>query len=50
MLPLTRRGREAFRELVREVERSLFGGQPVGASDYERCRSSLGTLLAETAS
>ena len=35
-LPLGPDAREAFSELVRTVELSLFGGAPVGAEDYER--------------
>jgi Domain of unknown function (DUF4129) len=35
-LPLGPDAREAFTELVRTVELSLFGGAPVGAADYER--------------
>lgn len=35
-LPLGPDTREAFTELVRTVELSLFGGAPVGAEDYER--------------
>lgn len=35
-LPLGPEAREAFGELVRTVELSLFGGAPVGAEDYER--------------
>jgi len=48
ILPLSRRQRDAFGELVRAVELSLFGGRQVGADDYARCRSSLGTLLPES--
>lgn len=35
-LPLGPDAREAFSELVRTVELSLFGGAPVEAADYER--------------
>jgi hypothetical protein len=35
-LPLAPDAREAFAELVRTVELSLFGGAPVAAEDYER--------------
>ncbi|HEY4572363.1 MAG TPA: DUF4129 domain-containing protein, partial [Thermoanaerobaculia bacterium] len=35
-LPLGPDAREAFSELVRTVELSLFGGAPVGAEDYAR--------------
>lgn len=35
-LPLGPEAREAFAELVRTVELSLFGGAAVGAEDYER--------------
>ncbi len=34
-LPLQGPAREAFAGLVRTVERSWFGGEPVGAADYE---------------
>jgi hypothetical protein len=36
LLPLGPEAREAFAELVRTVELSLFGGAEVGAEDYER--------------
>jgi hypothetical protein len=36
LLPLGPEAREAFAELVRTVELSLFGGGAVGAEDYER--------------
>lgn len=36
LLPLSPEAREAFAELVRTVELSLFGGADVGAEDYER--------------
>lgn len=36
LLPLGPDAREAFAELVRTVELSLFGGVAVGAEDYER--------------
>lgn len=36
LLPLGPETREAFAELVRTVELSLFGGGSVGAEDYER--------------
>ncbi|MEO6192899.1 MAG: DUF4129 domain-containing protein [Thermoanaerobaculia bacterium] len=36
LLPLGPEAREAFAELVRTVELSLFGGAAVGAEDYER--------------
>jgi hypothetical protein len=35
-LPLAPEAREAFGDLVRTVERSLFGGEPLGAEEYER--------------
>ena len=35
-LPLPPEAREAFADLVRTVERSLFGGEPLGAEEYER--------------
>jgi hypothetical protein len=35
-LPLAPDAREAFADLVRTVERSLFGGEPLGAEEYER--------------
>ncbi len=35
-LPLAPDAREAFADLVRTVERSLFGGEPLGAAEYER--------------
>jgi hypothetical protein len=37
LLPADAGERERFGRLVAEVERSLFGGHPVGARDYERC-------------
>jgi hypothetical protein len=36
LLPLGAEAREAFSDLVRTVELSLFGGAPVGAEEYER--------------
>ena len=36
LLPLGADAREAFADLVRMVELSLFGGAPVSAEDYER--------------
>jgi hypothetical protein len=36
LLPLGPEARPAFDELVRAVERSLFGGLPAGPGDYER--------------
>jgi hypothetical protein len=36
LLPLGPDAREAFAELVRTVELSLFGGADLGAEDYER--------------
>lgn len=38
--PLARDTRGAFEDLVMTVEVSLFGGMPVGAEDFERCRRS----------
>lgn len=39
LLPLRGDTREAFAELVRDVELSLFGGAPVSLDDYERSLS-----------
>lgn len=39
LLPLGAETRDAFTELVRDVELSLFGGVPVGAEEYERSLS-----------
>lgn len=36
LLPLGAEAREAFSDLVRTVELSLFGGSPVGQEEYER--------------
>ncbi len=36
LLPLGAEAREAFADLVRTVELSLFGGAPVGQEEYER--------------
>jgi hypothetical protein len=36
LLPLPGEAKEAFNELVRAVELSLFGGEPAGPEDYER--------------
>lgn len=36
LLPLGAEAREAFSDLVRTVELSLFGGAPVGREEYER--------------
>lgn len=38
--PLARDTRGAFEDLVMTVEVSLFGGMPVDAEDFERCRRS----------
>jgi hypothetical protein len=36
LLPLTGDSRAKFNELVQAVERTLFGGEPAGAEDFER--------------
>jgi hypothetical protein len=48
-LPLGAHRREAFGDLVREVELSLFGGRPVGPDQYARCRGSFDLLIAGAA-
>jgi len=45
LLPLKAERREALAELVRTVERSLFGGAPVGREDYERSLAQAGVVL-----
>jgi Domain of unknown function (DUF4129) len=49
VLPLSPDAREAFAELVRTVELSLFGGGEVGAEDYERNRARFQTLTGRAA-
>lgn len=36
LLPLGAESRDSFGEMVRAVERTLFGGEPAGAQDYQR--------------
>lgn len=48
-LPLGPEAREAFAELVRTVELSLFGGAPVEAEDYERNLARFQALTRRTA-
>ena len=49
LLPLAPEAREAFAELVRTVELSLFGGAAVGAEDYERNLARFQELTRRTA-
>jgi hypothetical protein len=49
LLPLGPEAREAFAELVRTVELSLFGGADVGAEDYERNLARFQELTRRTA-
>ena len=49
LLPLAPDAREAFAELVRTVELSLFGGGEVGAEDYERSRARFQDLTGRAA-
>jgi hypothetical protein len=49
LLPLAPEAREAFAELVRTVELSLFGGAAVGAEDYERNLARFQALTRRTA-
>jgi hypothetical protein len=49
LLPLGGATREAFTELVGTVERSLFGGVPVGAEDYVRSLSRFRALTRRSA-
>ena len=49
LLPLGPEAREAFAELVRTVELSLFGGADVGAEDYERNLARFQALTRRTA-
>jgi hypothetical protein len=49
LLPLGPEAREAFAELVRTVELSLFGGAEVGAEDYERNLARFQELTRRTA-
>jgi hypothetical protein len=49
VLPLSPDAREAFAELVRTVELSLFGGGEVGAEDYERNRARFQALTGRAA-
>jgi len=49
LLALAPDAREAFAELVRTVELSLFGGGEVGAEDYERSRARFQELTGRAA-
>lgn len=49
LLPLGPDAREAFSELVRTVELSLFGGAPVAAEDYERSLARFRALTRRSA-
>ncbi|MFL6195792.1 MAG: DUF4129 domain-containing protein [Thermoanaerobaculia bacterium] len=49
LLPLGPDAREAFAELVRTVELSLFGGAPVAAEDYERSLARFRALTRRSA-
>lgn len=49
VLPLSPDAREAFAELVRTVELSLFGGGEVGVEDYERSRARFQALTGSAA-
>jgi hypothetical protein len=49
LLPLAPDAREAFAELVRTVELSLFGGGEVAAEDYERSRARFQALTGRAA-
>lgn len=49
LLPLGAETREAFSELVRDVELSLFGGAPVSMEDYERSLSRFRVLTRRLA-
>ena len=49
LLPLGPEAREAFAELVRTVELSLFGGAAVGPEDYERNLARFQELTRRTA-
>jgi hypothetical protein len=49
VLPLSPDAREAFAELVRTVELSLFGGGEVAAEDYERSRARFQSLTGRAA-
>jgi Domain of unknown function (DUF4129) len=49
LLPLAAEAREAFTELVRAVELSLFGGVPVGREEYERSLSRFRALTRRPA-
>lgn len=49
-LPLDREGRDAFAYLVRQVERSLFGGIELDPDEYGRCRAVHDRLVVEASS
>jgi hypothetical protein len=49
LLPLAPDAREAFADLVRTVELSLFGGGEVGAEDYEQSRARFQELTGRAA-
>jgi hypothetical protein len=49
LLPLGADAREAFAELVRAVELSLFGGEPAGREEYERSLSRFRALTRRPA-
>jgi len=47
--PLSPRGRDVFAGLARAVEASLFGGRPLGADDFARCRDAYASFALQGA-
>jgi hypothetical protein len=48
LVPLSGAARQAFAGMVRAVERSLFGGAPVGPEDYRKNRDRFRTISGKT--
>jgi len=49
LLPLTGDSRPRFNELVMSVERTLFGGEPAGAEDFQRSLERFRSLVRRAA-
>jgi hypothetical protein len=49
LLPLTGDSRPRFNELVMAVERTLFGGEPAGAEDFQRSLEGFRSLVRRAA-
>jgi hypothetical protein len=47
--PLSAHGRDVFSGIARAVERSLFGGHALGASDFQQCREAYASFALQGA-